>query len=159
MSKQAISTLRETVWALNNEHISIESFADKFKAYARKMSDLSEGIRLEFKEEIAHDCILMPNTALHLFRICQEGFSNALKHANCSVISIYIGSDAGSLLVFRLADNGAGFDPEEARRKGHYGLENMAHRAAEVGASYKLSTEKGKGTQIELVLPKNTTYA
>jgi len=159
MSKQAISTLRETVWALNNESISIESFADKFKAYAQKMSDLSEGIQIEFHEDIEVDTILLPNTALHLFRICQEAFSNALKHAACTKISIDIRSNSEYLMVFKLSDNGIGFDPESAKLKGHFGLENMKHRASEVLASYDIKTQMGKGTQIELMLKKNTTYA
>jgi signal transduction histidine kinase len=159
MSKQAISTLRETVWALNNESISVESFADKFKAYAQKMTDLSENIRVEFHENISMDNILLPNTALHLFRVCQESFSNALKHSGCTVISIDITSSPDELFIFRLSDNGIGFDPEEARQKGHYGLENMRHRAAEVGATYTITTQKGQGTKIDLTIEKNNAYA
>jgi signal transduction histidine kinase/Tfp pilus assembly protein PilF len=158
MSKQAISTLRETVWALNNESISIESFADKFKSYARKMSDLTDGVSITFHEDITINNILLPNTALHLFRICQEAFSNALKHAECSTISIHISSNEDELFIFSLKDNGKGFDPEKARLKGHYGLENMKHRASEVGASYTIDTQIHKGTNIKLALIKNTTY-
>jgi signal transduction histidine kinase len=158
MSKQAISTLRETVWALNNESISIESFADKFKSFTQKMTEMSD-VRVVFHEHISVNNILLPNTALHLFRICQEAFSNALKHASCSMLDIDIRSGHDEQLFFSLRDNGTGFDPEEARSKGHYGLENMRHRAGEVGATYSIDTKKGKGTYIELVLTKNTAYA
>ena len=158
MSKQAISTLRETVWALNNESISVESFADKFKVYARKMTDLST-VKLEFHEDIQRNALLSPNAALHLFRICQEAFTNALKHSECTLICISVRSGADIPFEFELSDNGKGFDPEEAGSKGHYGLKNMKHRAEEVGAVYTLSTHLGKGTVISLRLKENTTYA
>jgi signal transduction histidine kinase len=159
MSRQAINTLRETVWALNNESISVESFADKLKGYIRKMSDLTPDMQIDFHEDISVNEQLSPNIALHLFRICQESFSNALKHAGCSHINIRLGSSSDMLFSFSLSDNGKGFDPEEARQKGHYGLDNMKHRAAEVGANYSIVTERNKGTEVRLELAKNTTYA
>jgi len=34
---------------------------------------------------------------------------------------------------------------------GHYGLENMRHRAIDLGAEFSLITAKGKGTKVVLV--------
>ncbi len=160
MSKQAIHTLRETVWALNKESISIESFSDKFKAFTQKMSEFSEKTHIEFLDKIEKNHSLPPNTALHLFRICQEAFNNALKHAGADLITVEISSNNDLLFQFRLKDNGKGFNEEEAMRKGHYGLKNMEHRAKEVGAKYVLKTDVEKGTEILLtIVSENTTYA
>lgn len=160
MSKQAILTLRETVWALSHEAISIEAFSDKLKAYALKMSEYSTNLEVVIKDYIEQNETLPPNTALHLFRICQEAFNNALKHANASHISIEIYSNKMVFFQFVLKDDGKGFNIEAASKKGHYGLLNMQHRAAEIGAMYSLETEETKGTQIQITLPiKNTTYA
>lgn len=160
MSKQAILTLRETVWALSNESISLEAFADKFKAYVKKMSEFSTDIKIEMMDRIEFNATLPPNTALHLFRICQEAFSNALKHAKSSKIYIEIVNDTHAFLEIKIGDNGIGFNIEEAINKGHYGLQNMQHRAAEIGALYQLNSQPNRGTEVCIIIKeKNTTYA
>jgi two-component system vancomycin resistance sensor histidine kinase VraS/NarL family two-component system sensor histidine kinase LiaS len=160
MSKQAILTLRETVWALSNEAISIEAFSDKFKAYVQKMSEFSTDIAITIVDQIESNETLPPNVALHLFRICQEAFSNALKHAQASKINIVFSNSKTMFFQYKIHDNGIGFDLDEARKKGHYGLQNMQHRAAEIGANYTLRTSVQSGTEILISMQtKNTTYA
>ena len=64
------------------------------------------------------------------------------------------------LFQYKIHDNGIGFDTDEARKKGHYGLQNMQHRAAEIGANYNLQTSVQSGTEILISFQaKNTTYA
>ena len=152
MSKQAILTLRETVWALNNESVTTEAFADKFKQYALKMMDFNTENKCEFHESINHSHVLNPLQALNLFRICQEAFSNAIKHANAGKVDVRFFNDSNSIFNFEITDNGLGFDITEGRNKGHYGLMNMESRAREVGADYHIQSEKGKGTTIRISL-------
>ncbi len=147
MSKQAILTLRETVWALNNETVTTEAFADKFKQYALKMLDFNSDIKCEFSEDIQHSKVLNPLQALNLFRICQEAFSNAIKHSGASQLHIKFYNDDTSIFNFRINDNGHGFNTEDGKNKGHYGLLNMESRAAEVGAVYHLQSSV-RGPQV-----------
>lgn len=159
MSKQAIVTLRETVWALNNKSISIEQFADKYKSYVIKMSDYIENVAIQFKENIEHDEVLEPNDALHLFRICQEALNNSLKHSNASEINIEFLTNSEYKFIFKLKDNGHGFDEIQAQKKGHYGLQNMKERAKQLGAEFNILTTLGSGTSVEIFIfnQKNTT--
>jgi NarL family two-component system sensor histidine kinase LiaS len=48
--------------------------------------------------------------------------------------------------TLRIADNGKGLDPE-VRAPGHFGLENMRSRAAEIGAELELVSAPGQGTE------------
>ena len=157
MSKQAIGTLRETVWALNNDHISLESFADKFKLYCMRMLDLNEKIELNFHEHIPQQITLMPNTALHVFRICQEAFSNAVKHADASRIDVYIQNPSEQNLEFKIVDNGKGFATNDGNKSGHYGLKNMGARAEEIGGNFSIESKANDGT-IVCITFKNNTY-
>lgn len=154
MSKQAIVTLRETVWALNNESISITDFADKFKQYTSKILDFNPDISCTFKEVIEKESILQPIQALNLFRICQEAFSNAVHHSRAKNIVIEFTNNDKILLNVKISDDGIGFDQEEAAMKGHYGLLTMRTRAEELGATFIINSEKAKGTQIEFILDK-----
>jgi len=159
MSKQAIITLRETVWALNNKSISIEQFADKYKSYVLKMSDYIDHVSFHFLENIEQNDDLEPNDALQLFRICQEALNNSLKHSNANEITIEFHSTSQYKFIFRLKDNGNGFDEDNAHKKGHYGLQNMKERAKLLNSEFTIDTAIGRGTTIEIIIlnQKNTT--
>ncbi|MEZ4805412.1 MAG: DUF2225 domain-containing protein [Bacteroidia bacterium] len=152
MSKQAIITLRETVWALNKESISVEDFSDKFKSFAYKMVENHPEIEIEFDEKIKSSKIFTPNTALNIFRICQEAFTNILKHAQANSVQIKIESLSNHSFSCCISDNGVGFD-ESNNPINHYGLKNMKSRAEDIGLSFNISSSLNKGTTITLNLP------
>ncbi|HEY1047653.1 MAG TPA: sensor histidine kinase [Bacteroidia bacterium] len=156
MSKQAIVTLRETVWALNNETISITDFTDKFKQYTSKILDFNPDIHCSFENQVKIDRILQPIQALNLFRICQEAFSNAIHHSKAKNIHIIFTNDESTLFDIKIEDDGIGFDQEEASLKGHYGLITMRTRAGELGADFKIDSRKGEGTSVNFNLAEST---
>jgi signal transduction histidine kinase len=49
--------------------------------------------------------------------------------------------------VLRVADNGKGFDPVEARGRG-LGLLSMRERVGQLGGTFNIVTELGVGTQV-----------
>lgn len=150
---QAIMTLRETVWAINRSDISVENFSDRFKQYARQQAAVKPQIELVFREEILDNRVLGPSAALNLYRLCQEAFSNALKHSGATRVEVTVCSDDRHEFYFSVADNGKGFDPEKDKKEGHYGLENMRSRAEEAGARFRIESEPGKGTRVEVFSP------
>jgi|GEM_PF-2494423 len=147
---QAIMTLRETVWAINKNEISVENFSDKFKQYAFKQVEFSNNIEVSFKEGIEQNRVLSPGVALNLYRLCQEAFSNSVKHAGANKIVVTVKSDAQYEFYFSVKDDGAGFNPEKDKKEGHYGLENMRYRAGEAGAEFAIHSQAGGGTTVEV---------
>ncbi len=154
MSKQAIITLRETVWALNNESISVTDFADKFKQYTAKILNFNQDITCTFEEQFNEALILQPVQALNLFRICQEAFSNAIHHSKASIVRIQFSNSGHDIFTIQIQDNGIGFNKEEAAQKGHFGLSTMSSRAQELGAEFIINSIKDEGTQVVLTLKK-----
>lgn len=146
--KQAILTLRQTIWALHNQEIGVIEFADKFKQFAMKMLAFSSQTKISFEEEFLTHNILAPELALGLFRICQEALANAIKHAKATEILVCFSSNSKSTFYFQLMDNGVGFSSAHSLHEGHYGLENMKTRAEECGALFMVESEAGKGTKI-----------
>ena len=54
-------------------------------------------------------------------------------------------------------DNGKGFDPDtphEASMQGGFGLTGMEQRAESLGGNLAVRSEKGKGTLVEVRIPK-----
>jgi nitrate/nitrite-specific signal transduction histidine kinase len=54
----------------------------------------------------------------------------------------------------RVTDDGRGFDVETTIPAGHYGLDIMGERAAEIGASLKVESKPGDGTEVVVTWPK-----
>jgi signal transduction histidine kinase len=152
-AKNVMSSLRETIWAVRQEEVNIEEFADRFTLFARNLVKDS-AIDLQLTVSIAKPGILSPIQALNLYRICQESFSNAVKHANASKIECIIKADEKYLFYMSVKDNGKGFEANSASPKGHYGLENMDFRARELGAEFKITSVKNEGTLVELFLKR-----
>src|SRR6202012_4710731 len=71
-SKEVIATLRETIWALNKEEITLEEFSDKLKSYVQKQVKTYRDLNLRYEAELdTDDTLLNSSEAIHLFRICQ----------------------------------------------------------------------------------------
>lgn len=148
--RNAILTLRQTIWAISHSSLTVEDFADRFKQFALKMVEFNKDVQLHFSENFERTQTLSPALALNLFRICQEAFNNCLKHAQCKTIQIEFANDATCVFVFCITDDGVGFEWDEAVNKGHYGLMNMKARAAETNAVLKIESYSGKGTTLTL---------
>jgi two-component system, sensor histidine kinase LadS len=177
-AKNAILNLRETIWAINNEHITVEDFYDRFKLYAHNQVKNRTDIQVVFRENIGHNHLLNPNLALNLYRICQEALNNALKYAQAHTIDIFIQTNDTPYFQCHIKDDGIGFDlsenienmeerqPDGTSRDsretigtGGYGLKNMKARAQEMGADFRLISEKGKGTLVEIFLKNQSKKA
>lgn len=148
--RQAILTLRQTIWALNNTELSIEDFADKYKSFAKKMLEFNPNIHIVFHESISVNHKLSPGVALNLFRICQEALGNALKHSKATEIIVEFKSDMENVFEFKLTDNGIGFDIKNSAKEDHYGILNMKARAIEANAQLEIISEIGNGTTIKI---------
>lgn len=144
-AKNIIGALHETIWVLNKEIITVTEFIDRFKEYARKILKNYHDIEVSYVEEIDNDVQLLPEEALHVFRIMQEALQNALKHAHPSRIIITVKS--ADILYISLIDNGNGFNTSEY--SAGYGLSNMKQRAREAGYEVELVSGTG-GTELRL---------
>jgi signal transduction histidine kinase len=101
---------------------------------------------------------LSPHAALHVQRILLEAFTNVLKHACASQVTVQIswrehGSVDAPLVSLRIADNGIGLgtDPRSREAQVHgRGLNNMQSRAAAIGAELRVEPSISGGVCIAL---------
>jgi signal transduction histidine kinase len=91
---------------------------------------------------------------LALFRIFQEGVSNAVRHGRASVIELSVTQDADAV-SFVLRDDGSGFDPgsqdaEALFTSGRRGLAGMRQRVDSLGGTLNIVSSPGAGTSVEV---------
>ena len=87
-----------------------------------------------------------------LFAIGREALANVLKHAGATAAQIRVDVHQGDIIV-EVRDNGQGFDPA-AGHPGHFGLDSMRSRAAEIGGQFTLSSAPGHGTVVSVRVAK-----
>ncbi len=93
-----------------------------------------------------------------VYRILQEGLSNAYRHAKVESLDVCLSSEDG-WVVLDIADQGAGFDPPllegpaGTELEEHIGLRGMRDRAELVGGHFRLTSIKGQGTNIQVRVP------
>jgi two-component system, sensor histidine kinase LadS len=144
-ARDAMNVLRETIWAVKEEAISLENFTSKISGYLQQQfSD-----NLDFDVHLMGDkkIMLTPGQALNLFRIVQEACQNTFKHAAATQINITISTKKDTLII-AIKDNGKGFDTAHSNGEEHNGLRNMKHRALEIGADFDIQSSLGKGTEV-----------
>lgn len=95
---------------------------------------------------------LTPADALHVLRIVQEVLTNIIKHAAATEVTVHTEA-AATAAVLHIHDNGRGLAAGSARPAGGRGLQNMRHRAAQLGATLHIESPAGAGTRVTLTLP------
>jgi tetratricopeptide (TPR) repeat protein len=93
-----------------------------------------------------------PEVALGLYRIVQEALANAVRHAGAKTARVELRVAVGAVRL-TVADDGAGFDPEAARRAGGLGLASVEERARLLGGRCRIASAPGAGTTIEVSVP------
>lgn len=145
-AQQILSSLRETIWMLNNKEICVSDLSDAFKNYTFKLLQNFESIEFDAQENIDNNKILPAVKAIHIYKILQECFQNIIKHATAK--SVYFNVQSNEKLVITIADNGTGFNSYQ--KSWGNGLENMQWRAKEAGFNLSIFSETKKGTRIIL---------
>jgi signal transduction histidine kinase len=90
-----------------------------------------------------------------LFRMAQEALTNAVRHAEATVITLVLRASSGQA-EFVISDNGKGFEPEEGQKAHGLGLGLMQERVQELGGTFSLQSTPGAGTQIAISIPKES---
>lgn len=145
--RTVITNLRETIWAINDESITVNDLSDKLKVYSRSMFKNSN-TKIIFTENVSSNIILNSLVGLNLYRICQEIINNAFKYSKASELKIKI--SANDKTTIEITDNGIGFDINNSSNG--FGLKNIKDRASEIGASVHIEANKNQGTSYTLVV-------
>jgi len=112
-------------------------------------------------QDISIDASLINSRlAIVIYRIMQEAFNNVAKHARASEIEISLYKADDEDIVFKIKDNGVGFDAQNymqnpASVRG-LGLVSQVERAELSGGVLKVSSSIGQGTRITATWPASS---
>ena len=119
-------------------------------ALRRYVEFLTADGKLEVDVEIDPEIRLAPDEQIEIFRIVQEGLANVRKHARAQRAEVTIGERLFGERFVSIRDDGEGFDGETI--DAGQGLKNMRARAESIEGGFTLSSKRGHGTRLEVVL-------
>ncbi|GAA4236342.1 hypothetical protein GCM10022291_20460 [Postechiella marina] len=146
-TKDTIYELRDTIWAMNKDGISLEDLQVRISNFIDKAHLASRSTQFSFNIDklLASSLEFTSVQGMNMYRIIQEAVNNAIKYAGATHVNVDIKKENNSIL-FSIIDNGKGFNAQTIIRGN--GLNNIKKRASDINASLKIESKIDKGTQI-----------
>ena len=140
-SRQAIQALRTDPLKTLGLVGALRGMLQNFQARTGVQADLSVA---------GQEPDLTDEEAQALFRIADEALTNVERHAAAQQVTVRLafGNDRIDLVI---RDDGVGFDPA-AVDPDRYGLTGIQERAAMIGATLKVRSRRGGGTEVRCSL-------
>jgi signal transduction histidine kinase len=149
MSRELVSALYETVWAVNPENDNLDALGNFLCQMVNQLCDQRQLRCRLHVVELPSDVQISSATRHNVTMAVKEAVHNVIKHAKATELTVRI-ELSGRLLTVVVQDDGCGFDPG-AESVGN-GLTNMKRRLENIGGTCRVQSEPGKGTKVNLGL-------
>jgi signal transduction histidine kinase len=144
-----ISEVRMVAQNLRPLHIDELGLTTALDSLLNRIAE-SGALRIERRLENVDD-VVHGESATHLYRIVQEAINNTIKHAHATFSRVQLERDIHCVRL-SVNDDGKGFDVNNVRAHG-LGLSSIAERCKMLSASFKLTSNVGLGTTINIEMP------
>jgi signal transduction histidine kinase len=150
MARELVTSLYDTIWVVNPENDSLEAVGHYLCQMANQLvSQAGLPCRLEVPE-LPSGIPVSSHQRHNMSMAVKEAIHNAIKHAAATQVHLKIELTDSELMI-TIRDDGAGFDPAEAKRGS--GLDNIHARLREIGGQADLSSAPHQETIVRLRLP------
>lgn len=117
------------------------------------------GVRFEIRGGGAFR-MLASSSHEQLLMVASEGIRNAFKHAQAGLVLVEVAYEASGLSL-AVVDDGRGIDDRALAGGvvGHYGLQGMRERVAQIGGQMTIQSGKPIGTRLHVWIPAACAYS
>jgi signal transduction histidine kinase len=149
ISRDTISALYETVWAVNPENDNLEELGNYICQMVAKLGE-NASFQYRFIAQRLPRNVEVPSQIRHTISMAvKEAVHNTIKHASASLVTIQI-TFSMDVLTISVQDNGRGFETDSNRRGS--GLDNMGQSLKKIGGTCSINSQVGGGTKVVLRL-------
>ena len=156
VAQHALVGVRDLSQLLRPSMLDDFGLPDTLKWYLRKFSDRT-GVRTELVEDYLSDRLPI-DVEVCVYRAIQEALTNVSRHAQATACRVFVQRLASSVIV-TVEDDGVGLPvpatAASARRDG-VGLVGIRERVSEMGGTFRIEGQSGKGTRLTIELPLST---
>ncbi len=146
LSHEALTDVRNSVSELRDDNRLETNLFSRLKKLARNTTVAGMKCILKYSGKSREIPPIINQT---LYRVAQEGISNALRHSQAKHIHISLDYSRPKVLRFSLVDDGIGLD---SIHEG-YGLIGMKERVLLMGGKFSIISRKNIGVQILVEVP------
>ena len=115
--------------------------------------EVSRSSGIEIQMEVDEEANSLPDAhRTCLYRVVQEALTNASLHSGARKVQVMLRT-GGAWVSGTITDNGRGFETDPGVHKG-LGLVGMQERVRELGGSIRIVSSLGRGTRVEIRLPR-----
>lgn len=117
------------------------------------ISEQKKRLKVDFTFKKPKDTRKVPmKKTVPVFRVFQELITNIARHANASKVDVLM-EVKNSTMKLIVSDNGVGMEPSEIDNIKSLGILGMRERLNVIGGSLTYSSQPGKGTDAEVIVP------
>jgi signal transduction histidine kinase len=148
LTAQTIEELRRISLDLRPAALDNLGIIPALRWYMKQSSELT-GVTIQFIGPEKSER-LPPEIELILYRVAQEGITNAIRHGKAEKIEITLERDTRAIRLI-VADNGKGFNP--TLRDQGLGLIGIRERVELLDGRFQVTATPGAGTQLWIEIP------
>jgi signal transduction histidine kinase len=146
IARALIENMSDIVWLINPKRDSLYELFLKLKDGYEEILSYKQ-ILLHINNLSSMEKIFLPmEYRKNVYLIFKEAINNAIKHSNCTEISINTEIN-GKFLTITMYDNGKGF--EVNKQSNGNGLENMQRRATAIKGTLRIQSSIENGSMIK----------
>ena len=147
MSRELVSALYETVWAVSPENDNLEALGSYLCQMVNKLCEQTP-LRCRFNTlSLPHEVQVSSQMRHNINMAVKEAVHNIIKYAKATELTMRITFEEGILHIF-IQDNGIGFQPNDTA--GGHGLTNMQQRLSSIGGRCLIESKPGQGTTVRI---------
>jgi len=154
LAQEAIEEVRRIQTNLRPSVLDDLGILPTINWFCREFQTIYSDIRVEKQIDVQENEVPDP-LKIVIYRVLQEAMNNVAKHSQADLAELSL-TTAQRKIHMTIADNGIGFDPNEAlsRASGRgLGLSSMKERTQLLGGILEVDSTKGKGTVIRASWP------
>ncbi|HEY9401200.1 MAG TPA: two-component regulator propeller domain-containing protein [Pyrinomonadaceae bacterium] len=159
-SREMVDSMSDIVWAINPQRDHLSDLTQRMRRFA---SDILSARDIAFRfraPDADEDIRLGADLRREVYLIFKECVNNLVKHSGCGQAELEL-RIVNHWIVLRITDDGRGFDATQTAPPsngngvslGGHGLLSMRRRAAALGGTFEVESERGRGTTSTLKVP------
>lgn len=150
MVRQALTEVRKVIYDLRPMALDDLGLVPTLKKYIDTIEEYNKGIKLKFQSNGKE--VRLPNKyETAIFRLVQEGISNAIRHGKSTEITVEL-KWLKEQVKITVTDNGTGFDQGIVKNQS-FGLAGMRERIELVEGDFFIHSSPGNGTVLMFHIP------
>lgn len=161
--EKSLTIIKDFEQALNDGYVQLRELLATFRLTVQEanlqlaLEQVIDSLRNQTEMKMRVECSLPSHTfnaqqLVHALQIVREAALNAIKHSQGTEIEVIAHTNDDGEYELLVRDNGVGI-PSLDEPAGHYGLNIMNERSAQLNAILRINNRPEGGTEVKITLP------